>query len=358
MEDAQALDADELRLHRRLLARGELPLGRADLPARQPAAPRAAALRAREAAPARAFRDDARPEPDLGAPEPRDPRPAAARDLRHRAGARRAGDRRERVPRGHVLRALPERRPGRGRAARALPPVLVPGWDSEPRRARDARLDPRGRRAGVRARARIRCRLRQPRPARLLRSRRRRGRDRAAGDELALEQVPERGDGRRRSPRPAPERLQDREPDRARAHPGAGARGADGGLRPPAGARLRRRPRGRPPGTRRRARRRAGRHLPDPAGGARGPGDGTPALADDRPAHAEGLDGPEGGRRQAGRGNVALAPGADVGCPRQQGSRPAARGVDAQLPAGGALRRARTCSSRNWPRWRRRASCA
>ena len=109
---------------------------------------------------------------------------------------------------------------------------------------------------------------------------------------------------------------------------------------------------------RRRARRRARRHLPDPAGGARRPGDGTAALADDRPAHAEGLDGPEGGRRQAGRGNVALAPGADVGCPRQQGSRPAARGVDAQLPAGGALRRARTCSSRSWPRWRRRASCA
>ncbi len=93
---------------------------------------------------------------------------------------------------------------------------------------------------------------------------------------------------------------------------------------------------------RRRARRRARRHLPDPAGGARGPGDRTAALADDRAAHAEGLDGPEGGRRQAGRGNVALAPGADVGCPRQQGSRPAARGVDAQLPAGGALRRARS----------------
>ena len=117
-------------------------------------------------------------------------------------GPRRAGDRRERVPRGHVLRALPERRPGRGRAARALPPVLVPRRDPEPRRARDARLDPRGRRARLRARARVRRRLRQPRPARLLRRRRRRGRDRPARGELALEQVPEpaaRRRGARRS---------------------------------------------------------------------------------------------------------------------------------------------------------------
>ena len=41
------------------------------------------------------------------------------------------------------------------------------------------------------------------------------------------------------------------------------------------------------------------------AGGAR-----APALADDRAAHPEGLDRPEGGRRQAGRGDVALTPGA------------------------------------------------
>ena len=38
-----ALGDEELRRARRLLARRELPLGRADLPARQPAAPRAAA---------------------------------------------------------------------------------------------------------------------------------------------------------------------------------------------------------------------------------------------------------------------------------------------------------------------------
>ena len=34
----------------------------------------------------------------------------------------------------------------------------------------------------------------------------------------------------------------------------------------------------------------------------------------------------------------------------------AARGVDAQLPAGGALRRRRPAASRSWPRWRPRAS--
>ena len=35
-----------------------------------------------------------------------------------------------------------------------------------------------------------------------------------------------------------------------------------------------------------------------------GSGAGAAALADDRPAHAEGLDGPEGGRRPAGRGHA------------------------------------------------------
>ena len=55
----------------------------------------------------------------------------------------------------------------------------------------DAGLDPRGRRARLRARARLRCGLRQSRAARRLRRRRRRGGDRAAGGELALEQVPE-----------------------------------------------------------------------------------------------------------------------------------------------------------------------
>ena len=106
-----------------------------------------------------------------------------------------------------------------GGPAAAVSPVLVPGRDPEPRRARDAGLDQRGRRARLRAAARLRSRLRQPRSARRLRRRRRRGRNRAAGRELALEQVPQPGARRRRAADPASQRLQDRQPDRARPDP-------------------------------------------------------------------------------------------------------------------------------------------
>ena len=161
----------------------------------------------------------------------------ARRDLRHGPRARRAGERRERVPRGDVRGALPRDLGGRGRAPEAVPAVLVPRRHPEPRGARDARLDPRGRRARLRARPRVRRGLRQPRPPRGLRRRRRRGGDGAARRELALEQVPQPAQGRRRPPDPPPERLQDREPDRPRADPGDRARRA---LR---GARLRAAPR-------------------------------------------------------------------------------------------------------------------
>ena len=122
---------------RRLLARGQLPLGRPDLPARQPAAPRAARGRAREAAAARPLRDDARPQLRLRAPEPRD---LKARDLSAiyitGPGHGGPGPGRECLPRGHLRRALPEHLGGRSRAACALPPVLVPGRDPVARRAR------------------------------------------------------------------------------------------------------------------------------------------------------------------------------------------------------------------------------
>ena len=58
---------------------------------------------------------------------------------------------------------------------------------------------------------------------RRLRRRRRRGRDRAAGDELALQQVPQPGARRRGAADPAPQRLQDRQPDRAGPHQPRGA---------------------------------------------------------------------------------------------------------------------------------------
>src|ERR1700733_2776313 len=56
--------------YRRVLARRELPIRRADLPAGQPAAARAAAGRARQAAPARALGDDARTEVPVHEHEP------------------------------------------------------------------------------------------------------------------------------------------------------------------------------------------------------------------------------------------------------------------------------------------------
>ena len=80
------------------------------------------------------------------------------------------------------------------RDAQAVPPVLLPRRHPEPRRARDAGLDPRGRRARLRAVARLRRGVRQSRPHRRLRGRRRRGGDRAAGDVLALQQVPQSRD--------------------------------------------------------------------------------------------------------------------------------------------------------------------
>ncbi len=101
------------------------------------------------------------------------------RALRRRTGPRRPGDRRERLPRGHLLRGLSAT--SRADAAglrRALAPVLDARRDPEPRQRPDARLDPRGRRARLRAHARVRRRVRQPRPARRVRDRRRRGRDR------------------------------------------------------------------------------------------------------------------------------------------------------------------------------------
>ena len=98
-----------------------------------------------------------------------------------------------------------------------------PGGIPEPRGARDARLDPRGRRARLRRLARVRRRLRQPRSDRRLRGRRRRGGDRAAGDQLALQQVPEPGDRRGGPADPAPQRLQDRQSHRARPDQPRGA---------------------------------------------------------------------------------------------------------------------------------------
>ena len=127
------------------------------------------------------------------APQPRDQAARPGHDLHHRPRAWRARPGRQCLSRGHLQRGLSEHLPGRGGHEAPLHPVLVPRRHSQPRRAGDARLDPRGRRARLRRLARLRRRLRQPRSDRRLRGRRRRGRDRAAGDELAFQQVPEPG---------------------------------------------------------------------------------------------------------------------------------------------------------------------
>src|SRR5690606_17721903 len=62
-------------------------------------------------------------------------------------------------------------------------------------------------------------------------------------------------------------------------------------------------------------------------------------LADDRAALAEGMDLSRRDRRQADGGLLAVAPSPDGGDAREPGPRRASRGVDEELPPGGALRR-------------------
>ena len=72
---------------RRLLARRQLPVGRPDLPAGQPAAARAARAGPRQAAPARPLGHDPGPQPPLRPPQPRHQARRPGRDLHHRARA-------------------------------------------------------------------------------------------------------------------------------------------------------------------------------------------------------------------------------------------------------------------------------
>ena len=81
-----------------------------------------------------------------------------------------------------------------------------------------------------------------------------------------------------------------------------------------------------------------------------------PDLADDRAAHAQGLDGSQGDRRRPHRGHVPRPPGAHRGHgpPRAPGR---AGDLDAQLPPGGAVRRTGACAP-SWRHWRPRARAA
>ena len=96
--------------------------------------------------------------------------------------------------------------------------------------------------------------------------------------------------------------------------------------------------------------RRGGRR--DPPRSRRRPGAGArdaAALADDRAAHAEGLDRPEGGRRPAGGGHLPLPPGAAAGRARPTPStwRSSRSGCAATGPRSCSTRAAPSC-----PSWR------
>ena len=141
---------------------------------------------------------------------------------------------------------------------------------------------------------------------------------------------------------PASERVQDREPDRARPDPGGRASRPVPWLRLGTASRLGRirrrgvRPRARALrcGTGRGPR----QHRGDPGRCARERHERPGPLADADPPHSEGVDRAARGRRKASRRDVALAPGPARRCSRQRRAPPAARGVDAELPARRAVR--------------------
>ena len=158
-----------------------------DLPARQPAAARAAHARPRQAAPARPLGHHAGPELPLRAPQPRDRGAQAVDDLHHRPGPRRPGPRRERLPRRHLLRDLLATSPRTPRAcSRLFRQFSFPGGIPSHVAPETPGSIHEGGELGYALSPRLRRRVRQPRPARRRRRRRRRGRDRPAGHELAL----------------------------------------------------------------------------------------------------------------------------------------------------------------------------
>ena len=192
----------------------------------------------------------------------------------------------------------------------ALPPVLLALRDPQPRRAGNSRLDPRRRRAGLLAAARLRRGVRQSQPDRRLRRRRRRSGDRPLRHKLALEQIPQSRDGRRGAADPPPQRLQDRQSHSAGPHP---AGGTDALFRATATSPTS--SKATIPSTMHQQMAATldtilDRDPAHPGPRARRAADRAPALAHADPAHAKGLDRPQGRRRQAGRRHLALAPGA------------------------------------------------
>ena len=107
-----------------------------------------------------------------------------------RPGPRRARHCCQYLARRHLQRDLSEHLPQNARGMQRLfQAIQLSRRHPEPCRARDAGLDPRGRRARLCAVARLRRGVRQSGSDRRLRGRRRRGGNRADGDLLALQQI-------------------------------------------------------------------------------------------------------------------------------------------------------------------------
>ena len=155
------------------------------------------------------------------------------RDLHRRPGPRRPGPRRQHVPRGDLQRGLSRHHAGRGGDAAAVPAVLVPGRHPEPRRAR--RRPARSTRAASSAtRSSTPTARRSTTPtwssACVI------GDGEAETGPLAASWHSNKFLDPARDgavlPDPAPQRLQDRQPDRPRAHPRRRAALAAARLRP------------------------------------------------------------------------------------------------------------------------------
>ena len=121
------------------------------------------------------------------------------------------GPGRERLPRGDIQRGISEHFSRRRGHEAPLHAVFVSRGHPEPCGTGNARLHSRRGRTRLCRLARLRSGFRQSRSDRRLRRRRRRGGDRSAGDQLALQQIPEPGDGWSGSADPSPQRLQDRQ---------------------------------------------------------------------------------------------------------------------------------------------------
>ena len=243
---------------------------------------------------------------------------------------------------GHLQRGLPEHLAGRAGHEAAVQAVLVPRRHPQPRRARDARLDPRGRRAGLLARRTPTARrsttptcssaawsaTARPRPAPLATSWHSNKFLNPARDGAVLPILHLNG-YKIAGPTVLARISHDELEQLFRGY----------GYKPV--FRRRRRPGGDAPAHGRHARRGRRRDQAASRADAPEPTAFTAAgpLADDRPAHAQGLDRAQGGRRPADRRHVPRAPGAaGARCDKPEHVEDA-RTVDEELPAGGAFRR-------------------